>query len=106
MISLLFQTIRQINAGIIVGATQCLLDLISDNSELLDKNVDLHTLGEFIKLIDDKGPKHQYMAFFSAISSCQGVPVASNQEDVLRMLYLDKSKRSHYFLSKVDVDKK
>jgi hypothetical protein len=62
-------TIRQINAGTIVGATDCLLELISDNEELLQKNVDLHTLHEFVNLIDDKGPKHQVVSLSIANSA-------------------------------------
>jgi hypothetical protein len=52
-------SIRQINAGKIVGATSCLLELLSNNAELLEKNVDQDSLLKFLELIEDKGPKPQ-----------------------------------------------
>jgi hypothetical protein len=91
--------VRQINAGLDVGATTCLLHLLDNNKLLLERTVNDSTVQEFKHLIDDNGPRPQYMNFFTAICSCGGQTVVSNQEEILRMMLLKRQTREHYFLT-------
>jgi hypothetical protein len=91
--------VRQVNAGLDVGATTCLLNLLDNNKALLESTVNDSTVAEFKHLIDDNGPRPQYMNFFSAICSCAGQTVVSNQEEILRLLLLKQEERQHYFLT-------
>lgn len=68
-----------------VGAEDCLRSLVSNNLELLESRVDRCTLAKFVQLIADKGPKEIFMDFMTALCSCEGKQVISNQEDLLRI---------------------
>ena len=74
-------------------AQECLATLLSNNEELLDKFVDDETVKSFIRNIQEKGPESATMEFFTAICSCKGKQILSNQELCLKRLLRDKKKR-------------
>jgi hypothetical protein len=82
-VKMIEHTIMQV--GDEVGAEDCLRALVSNNLELLESGVDQKTLARFVQLIADKGPKEIFMDFMTALCSCEGKQVISNQEDLLRI---------------------
>lgn len=84
-----------------VGAAETLTDIINGNPVLLGQIVDSARIRTFIKLIKEEGPSDQFLDFFSAICSCDGVPVRKNQDLVLEELIINQENFSKVLLSMV-----
>jgi hypothetical protein len=69
------------------GASQCLEKLLTNNRSLLETAVGEDTVRVFVELIKDKGPEAIFLQFMSALCSCKGRQIVSNQEHMLRVLY-------------------
>jgi hypothetical protein len=91
-------TIRQINASIDVGAASCLRNLITDNMNLLETYVDDDTITNFVDLIEQRGPRPEYLRFLTAVSSCRGTPVVSNQAACLHTMWINPDHRARLLL--------
>ena len=81
-----------------VGAAKAFERLISDNKNLLENKVDISIVEKFIELIINKGPEKRLISFFSAICTCQGENVLSNQE-ICRDRIFDPKSKSKVLLS-------
>lgn len=71
------------------GAAGALKNLVTQNRKLLEENIDTQTIGMFLSLIRDLGPKERFMHFLNALCSCNGIPVPSNQGLLLGVLLLN-----------------
>jgi hypothetical protein len=69
------------------GASPCLEKLLTNNQGLLETAVGEETVRVFVELIKDKGPEAIFLQFMSALCSCKGKQIVSNQEHMLRVLY-------------------
>ncbi|GMI08106.1 hypothetical protein TrVE_jg11753 [Triparma verrucosa] len=77
-----------------LGAENCFSKLITNNGKLLETVIDTSMLRAFEDLILQHGPHARLMNFFSAICSCLGEPILSNQETILSHLILDQERNT------------
>jgi len=82
-----------------LGAASCFSTLITNNADLLENVIDKTMLLAFEDLILQHGPQARLMGFFTAICSCLGSPILSNQEVVLSHLVLDNVRSSKMLLT-------
>jgi hypothetical protein len=98
-----------INPGLVVqmphpcGAAEAFSTLITNNARLLESVIDKPMLLAFENLILQHGPHERLMSFFTAICSCLGSPILSNQETILSHLVMDSSANTKMLL-KIEVD--
>lgn len=62
-----------------VGAANCLRTLVTDAKILLEEKVDAHLVAIFLRLIQEKGPVERFLRFLTALCTCEGRRVFSNQ---------------------------
>jgi len=99
-----------INPGIVVqmpypiGAATAFASLITNNTSLLESVIDSSMLLAFEDLIIQNGPHPRLMSFFTAICSCLGKPILSNQETILHHLIMDKERHSKILLNVYEDD--
>jgi len=85
--------------GDIATAADLLNMLLSNNVTLLELFVTKETIQKFIDLICKDGPHKRFMAFFNAISSCNGNQIISNQELVLNAIVNNSVNQAGLMLS-------
>ncbi|GMI18059.1 hypothetical protein TrLO_g4475 [Triparma laevis f. longispina] len=81
-----------------LGAESTFARLITNNGKLLESVIDSSMLLAFENLILHHGPHARLMNFFSAICSCLGEPILSNQETILTHLILDQERNNKIML--------
>ena len=88
-----------------VGAEDCLRSLVSNNLVLLESCVDQETLERFVSLIGQKGPNRIFMDFMTALCSCEGKQVITNQEDMLRIFLAPQLSDGTFALNQAQIKK-
>ena len=74
-----------------LGATVTLSRLLAANATIAKDIVTPPLLKGFLELIQRNGPQPRLIQLFSSVCICAGKAIPSNQEMVLRMLWLDAS---------------
>ena len=69
-----------------LGAENCLTKLLSNNAQLLDSKISDREIETFIKLIKTTGLQAIYLNFLTALCSCLGTAVMSNQQLICKKL--------------------
>ena len=82
-----------------LGSAVTLSELLSTNEELLHTFVTEELIDNFASMIETMGPQPRLINFFAKVCAVSGKPIKSNQEKVLRRVFMYEEKRRKLLLS-------
>ena len=86
-----------------LGATVTLSKLLGSNARISESIVNEDLLKQFLELISSLGPQPRLIQLFSSVCVVAGKCITSNQEMVLRMLWMDEVARTASILKLVGI---
>ena len=81
-----------------LGSSVTLSKLVDNNETLMREAVALDLLKRFRQLIMDNGPHSRFLKLFEAICSSNGKNIVANQENTLRLLWLNEKIRNRLLI--------
>lgn len=81
-----------------LGSAVTLSELLSTNEELLHTFVTDELVNNFASMIEAMGPQPRLINFFAKVCAVAGKPIKTNQEKVLRRVFMFKEKREKLLL--------
>jgi len=82
-----------------LGAAVTLSNVLSTNEDLLRKFVSPELIGDFTRMIRELGPQERLINFLESISDVEGRPIKSNQEMILRLVWMNDDARQNTTLN-------
>ena len=68
-------------------AEATLTELLNNNKQLLDKQINKETIKKFIDLCISEDRHARFITFLTALCSCNGEPVSTNQNDICEIIF-------------------